>query len=207
MSPQTVRPRHTPLLPRRPVADDRRERHQQGSPRRHWIFDAFDFTQGPDGELVPDLTNENIRGVGLGLQIARDIFAFGGGLAPLQTPNASAVPPIITPAPNSPMPALPAQPASVGGCANPQPTLAAAAAPSDDSAAAGSTSGRVKGSAKKAVAKVLGKKETSEEETATGAAAPAANVQGSWPSGISEQDQDQPSYTGQGAWPSGICEK
>jgi hypothetical protein len=84
----------------------------------HWIFDAFDFTQDANGDLVPDLTNENIGGVGLGLRIARDIFAFGGGLAPKMTPPGTANPPITTPAPNSPMPTLPKQPATVGGCAD-----------------------------------------------------------------------------------------
>lgn len=84
----------------------------------HWIFDAFDFVEDDDGNLVPDLTNENIGGVGLGLRIARDIFAFGGGLAPKMTPAGVANPPITTPPPNSPMPTLPKQPASVGGCAD-----------------------------------------------------------------------------------------
>lgn len=79
---------------------------------------AFDFTQDGNGNLLPDLTNENIGGVGLGLRIARDIFAFGNGLAPKMTPNDTAVPPIITPALGSPMPARPKQPASIQGCAN-----------------------------------------------------------------------------------------
>jgi hypothetical protein len=63
------------------------------------------------------LTNENIGGVPLGLRIARDIFAFGAGKAPKMTPPGTANPPITTPPPDSPMPALPKQPASVGGCA------------------------------------------------------------------------------------------
>jgi len=83
----------------------------------HWIFDAFDFTEDVNGNLVPDLTNENIGGVPLGLRIARDIFAFGLGKAPKMTPVGTANPPITTPPPDSPMPALPKQPASVGGCA------------------------------------------------------------------------------------------
>ena len=83
----------------------------------HWIFDAFDFTEDAEGNLVPDLTNENIGGVPLGLRIARDIYAFGGGLAPKMTPPGTANPPITTPPANSPMPKFPKQPATVGGCA------------------------------------------------------------------------------------------
>jgi membrane-associated phospholipid phosphatase len=203
----TVRPRHTRFFPGglwQAIVENALSRVLLGV---HWIFDAFDFNQNPSGALVPDFTNENIGGVGLGLRIARDIFATGAGLAPRQTPNASAVPPIITPAPNSPMPALPAQPANVGGCANPQPTLSAAET-SFEEAAAGSSGGRVKGSAKKAVAKVLGKKGREEEPAGGGGARPegASSAQTPWPSGISEQDQGQPSNTG-GAWPSGISEK
>jgi vanadium chloroperoxidase len=82
----------------------------------HWVFDAFDFTQNADGDLVPDLTNENIGGVGLGLRIARDIFAFGSGLAPKMTPPGTANPPITTSAANTPLPTFPRQPATVGGC-------------------------------------------------------------------------------------------
>lgn len=85
----------------------------------HWIFDAFDFTEDEDGKLVPDLSNEDIGGVGLGLRIARDIFAHGNDIAPKMTPNTpEANPPITTPLAKSPMPTFPAQPASVGGCAN-----------------------------------------------------------------------------------------
>lgn len=85
----------------------------------HWIFDAFDFTEDEDeeGNLVPDLANEKIGGVGLGLRIARDIFASGGGIAPQMTPPGVADPPITTPDPDSPMPARPQQPWSVEGCA------------------------------------------------------------------------------------------
>lgn len=78
----------------------------------HWIFDAFTLKNGK-----PDLSR-NIGGVPLGLNIAEDIFAFGGGKAPKMTPDGTANPPITTPAPNSPMPTVPTQPASVGGCAN-----------------------------------------------------------------------------------------
>ncbi|HEY0427143.1 MAG TPA: hypothetical protein VGC76_04980 [Pyrinomonadaceae bacterium] len=97
----------------------------------HWIFDAFDFTQNANGDLVPDLTNENIGGVGLGLRIARDIFAFGGGLAPKMTPAGTAPPPITTPASNTPLPVFPKQPATVGGCAD-TVNLGGKASDSDD---------------------------------------------------------------------------
>jgi len=78
----------------------------------HWIFDAFALK----GDK-PDLSR-NIGGVPLGLDIAEDIFGFGGGKAPKMTPEGTANPPITTPEPKSPMPTVPAQPASVKGCAN-----------------------------------------------------------------------------------------
>lgn len=113
----TVRPRHTRAFPGglwEMIIENAMSRIFLGV---HWIFDAFDFTEDKDtGELIPDLSNENIGGVPLGLRIARDIFAFGGGLAPKMTPAGTANPPITTPAPNSPMPALPKQPASINGC-------------------------------------------------------------------------------------------
>lgn len=84
----------------------------------HWIFDAYDFTVDPNGNYIPDLTNENIGGVPLGLRIARDIFAFGAGKAPKMTPVGTANPPITTPPADSPMPQNPKQPGSVAGCAN-----------------------------------------------------------------------------------------
>ena len=43
----------------------------------HWSFDAFAL----DDNNKPDLTR-NIGGVPLGLKIAEDIFAAGGGKAP-----------------------------------------------------------------------------------------------------------------------------
>ena len=43
----------------------------------HWSFDAFAL----DANGKPDLTR-NIGGVPLGLNIAEDIFAAGGGKAP-----------------------------------------------------------------------------------------------------------------------------
>jgi vanadium chloroperoxidase len=114
----TVRPRHTRFFPGglwNMIIENATSRILLGV---HWIFDAFDFVEDKDGNLQPDLTNENIGGVGLGLRIARNIFAFGSGLAPKMTPSNVAVPPIITPPANSPMPAVPKQPASVQGCAN-----------------------------------------------------------------------------------------
>jgi vanadium chloroperoxidase len=133
----------------------------------HWIFDAFDFTEAKDGNLTPDLTNENIGGVGLGLRIARDIFASGGGRAPRMTPSSAAVPPIITPAANSPMPARPRQPASVGGCANTIVGLASAAVESKE---------------EEAVAEVYPPEASEEGEVQSG-----DQVQGAWPSGISQK--------------------
>lgn len=168
----------------------------------HWIFDAFDFTEDDDGKLVPDLTDENIGGVGLGLRIARDIFAFGGGKAPKMTPNGAAVPPIITPPANSPMPSRPKQPASVAGCAGPLAFSAPAGAAA--AAATPSKSGKAKGAAKKAVAKIL-RKDT--DDAADAATETPEQDEAPWPSGISEQDEDQTSSSGQGAWPSGISEK
>jgi hypothetical protein len=111
-----VRPRHTRFFPGglwNMIIENAISRVLLGV---HWIFDAFDFTEN-NGNLVPDLTNENIGGVGLGLRIARDIFATGSGLAPKMTPSGAAVPPIVTPPPNSPMPTVPKQPSSVLGCA------------------------------------------------------------------------------------------
>jgi vanadium chloroperoxidase len=196
----TVRPRHSRRFPGglwQMIIENATSRVLLGV---HWIFDSFDFTEDEEGTLVPDLANENIGGVGLGLRIARDVFAFGGGLAPKMTPPAAAVPPIITPAANSPMPTAPAQPASVGGCANTLPpgTLIAAAA------AEPSKAGKAKGAVKKGVAKVLGKKGTGED--AAPAEAPQQD-QEPWPSGISQQDEDQSGSVQPGAWPSGISEK
>lgn len=82
----------------------------------HWIFDAYDFVEDANGNLIPDLTDENIGGVPLGLRIARDIYNTGLGKAPVMTPLGSAIPPIATPAAGSPMPANPKQPASINNC-------------------------------------------------------------------------------------------
>lgn len=113
----TVRPRHARFFPGglwNMIIENAISRVLLGV---HWIFDAFDFTEGKDGNLMPDLTNEGIGGVPLGLRIARNIFSVGNGLAPRMTPANEAVPRIITPGPNSPMPTLPKQPASLSGCA------------------------------------------------------------------------------------------
>lgn len=157
----TVRPRHTRFFPGglwNMIIENAISRVLLGV---HWIFDAFDFAEDKDGNLVPDLTNENIGGVGLGLRIARDIFAFGTGKAPKMTPPNTAVPPIITPAPNSPMPAAPKQPESVQGCAD------AVVAPAQ---AAGT------------VQEVF-----SPEASEQGQVQSGGQVQGAYPSGISEK--------------------
>jgi vanadium chloroperoxidase len=98
----------------------------------HWIFDAYDFTVDVNGNLILDLSNENIGGVPLGLRIARDIYAFGLGKAPKMTPNGTASPPITTPPANSPMPAQPKQPASINGCIE-GPTISTGEEPKVDS--------------------------------------------------------------------------
>jgi hypothetical protein len=49
------------------------------------------------------------------------------------TPSGTASPPITTPAPNSPMPALPKQPASINGCIE-GPTISTGDEPKGDSA-------------------------------------------------------------------------
>jgi vanadium chloroperoxidase len=108
----TVRPRHTRYFPGglwQMIMENSLSRVYLGV---HWIFDAFDFKADGD-DLVPDLNDEEIGGVGLGLRIARDVFAHGGGKAPKEATDA---PPITTPVPGSVMPAAPKQPASVNGC-------------------------------------------------------------------------------------------
>lgn len=195
----TVRPRHTRPFPGglwQMIIENATSRVLLGV---HWIFDAFDFTEDGNGNLVPNLTNENIGGVGLGLRIARDVFAFGGGLAPKLTPNNAAVPPIITPAPDSPMPARPKQPGSIQGCAD---TLVVLAPHQPAAATKSSKKGAAKGASKKGAAKGSAKK-----GAAKGAAPaePPEQDQAAWPSGVSEQDEAPPAV--QGAWPSGISEK
>jgi membrane-associated phospholipid phosphatase len=132
----TVRPRHARRFPQglwQMIVENAASRVMLGV---HWIFDAFDFSEDEDGNVVPNLANDNVGGVGLGLRIARDIFAAGGGKAPKMTPAASAVPP-IPPVTDAPMPAWPRQPASVLGCVGAPPALAAAAAEGDQAAIAG----------------------------------------------------------------------
>ncbi|HEX8243749.1 MAG TPA: hypothetical protein VF541_09645 [Longimicrobium sp.] len=101
----------------------------------HWIFDAFDFVEDERGNLVPDLANEFVGGVGLGLRIARDIYAAGGGLAPKMTPAGAALPPITTPPADSPLPSWTRQPTSVGACVGAPPVAPAAAATTADAPA------------------------------------------------------------------------
>ncbi|MDP9190493.1 MAG: phosphatase PAP2 family protein [Acidobacteriota bacterium] len=194
----TVRPRHTRPFPGglwQMILENGLSRVYLGV---HWIFDAFDFTGGANGPLNPSLADERIGGVGLGLRIARDIFAWGNGNGPKMTPI-GIDPPITTPDPTTvpppAMPTTPAQPGSIKGCAS---TLA----PGSFTAAA-AVKGRGKGSAKKGLAKVTGKKGA----VATGAEIATPEDQGPWPAGISEQDGDQAGSSGQGAWPSGISEK
>ena len=116
----TVRPRHTRYFPEglwSMIIENATSRVYLGV---HWIFDAFDF-KVVNGNLEPDLADEKIGGVGLGLRIARDIYLTGNKLAPKMTPfdpNHPAAPPIETPTPDSPMPAAPKQPATVQGCAD-----------------------------------------------------------------------------------------
>jgi vanadium chloroperoxidase len=131
----------------------------------HWIFDAFDFAEDK-GNLVPDLTNENIGGVGLGLRIARDIFKSGGGLAPKMTPSNAALPPIETPKPGSPMPAVPRQPASVKKCADAEKAAA----------------GTARGARKKAAVQDVFPPEADEQ-----AQVRSGQVQSAYPSGLSEK--------------------
>jgi hypothetical protein len=200
----TVRPRHTRFFPGglwQMIIENATSRIMLGV---HWIFDAFDFSENKNGDLVPNLTNENIGGVGLGLRIARDIFAFGSGLAPKMTPN-NVAPPITTPPPNSPLPVRPQQPASIQGCAD----TVAAAPQAEEAEAESSKNVAAKGSSKKGAAKKGAAKGAAKKGAAKTAAAPEApeQGQGAWPSGISEEDEDQLSSQAQGAWPSGISEK
>jgi membrane-associated phospholipid phosphatase len=112
----TVRPRHTRRFPEglwQMILENAVSRVYLGV---HWIFDAFDFRKDGDA-LVPDLGNERIGGVGLGLRIARDMFAYGNQTAPRMSPD-TAKPPIEIPPPGSATSAMPQQPASVKGCAD-----------------------------------------------------------------------------------------
>ena len=116
----TVRPRHTRRFPDGlwgMILENAVSRVYLGV---HWIFDAFDFRKNGN-DLDPDLGNEDIGGVGLGLRIARDVFKHGmNGKGPQMTPQnpppAKTEPPITTPPPGTPMPAKPKQPGSVNNC-------------------------------------------------------------------------------------------
>lgn len=218
----TVRPRHTRFFPGglwEMIIENATSRVLLGV---HWIFDAFDFTQAGGGALVPSLANEQIGGVGLGLRIARDIFAFGnGGQGPRMTPS-NVVPPIITPPGEQPggpvaLPTRPIQPASIQGCvgvSTPVPPQgqqqgcgAPVVPPLQAQPAAAATRSSKKGGAK-ASAKKGGAKGSSKKGAAKNAAADTTvQEEAMWPAGISEQDGDQADYGIQGAWPSGISEK
>lgn len=86
----TVRPRHLRDFPkglRQMIEENGRSRVYLGV---HWVFDAF----AVKGNNIPDLTRTDsdgkfFGGVPLGLQIAEDVFEFGGGKAPKK----SVVPP------------------------------------------------------------------------------------------------------------------
>lgn len=111
----TVRPRHTRYFPKglwEMIIENGLSRVFLGV---HWVFDAFDFKLDGD-ELKPDLDDEEIGGVGLGLRIARDIFQWGDGKGPRQAKE-GAKPPIETPA-AGPMPVAPTQPATEDNCAD-----------------------------------------------------------------------------------------
>jgi vanadium chloroperoxidase len=182
----TVRPRHTRYFPDglwQMIIENAVSRVMLGV---HWIFDAFDFTGGGGNSTPnPSLADEHIGGVGLGLRIARDIFAHGSGQGPQMTPD-TVLPPITTPSPGSPMPTHPEQPTEVGGCIGP------AIAERTRRVTKPTKKGAKKGARKKAAKGDVITEESGKEEQA-------------WPSGISEQDEAAP--TGSGAWPSGISEK
>jgi vanadium chloroperoxidase len=75
-----VRPKHARAFPRglwQMIEENGFSRVWLGV---HWSFDAF----AVDASGKPDLT-QNIGGVALGLKIAEDIFAAGGGKAPVKS--------------------------------------------------------------------------------------------------------------------------
>jgi vanadium chloroperoxidase len=77
----TIRPRHIRAFPRglwQMIEENGLSRVYLGV---HWFFDAFAL----DGSGRPDLS-KNIGGVPLGLRIAEDIFAAGGGKGPVKSP-------------------------------------------------------------------------------------------------------------------------
>jgi hypothetical protein len=133
----------------------------------HWFFDAFDFKKNGD-DLVPDLNDEMIGGVGLGLRIARDIFANGNGKGPQMTP-ASVKPPLETPDPYKVVtPTFPIQPGSVKGCVDYRP------------------GGKAETKGKKG-ATADTTQEWPEGVSAQDDSAGQAPVHSAWPSGISEK--------------------
>jgi vanadium chloroperoxidase len=192
----TVRPRHTRRFPGglwEMIIENALSRVLLGV---HWIFDAFDFTQATNGDLLPDLTNENIGGVGLGLRIARDMFAFGSGVAPKMTPSGTAVPPIITPTGSPPLPVRVMQPALVGGCVD---SIINPLEPEARHQQARKGTG--KGAGKKRAAKGAAGPKTAKPDPG----AKGGEAQADWPSGISEQDDSPPNT--QSAWPSGVSQR
>ena len=52
----------------------------------HWVFDAFAVKANNTADLKRKVGGKFIGGVPLGLQIAEDVFQFGGGLAPKKSP-------------------------------------------------------------------------------------------------------------------------
>lgn len=84
----TARPRHVRNFPgglRTMIDENGRSRVYLGV---HWVFDAFVTNDDGSAEGAPDLrrtdpvTGNFFGGVPLGLQIAEDVFGFGGGKAP-----------------------------------------------------------------------------------------------------------------------------
>ena len=77
-----VRPRHVRDFPDglwQMIEENGRSRVYLGV---HWVFDAFAVKAGNTPDLKKNVGGKFIGGVPLGLQIAEDIFQFGGGKAP-----------------------------------------------------------------------------------------------------------------------------
>jgi hypothetical protein len=78
----TVRPRHVRDFPDglwQMIEENGRSRVYLGV---HWVFDAFAVKAGNKPDLTRQVGGNFIGGVPLGLQIAEDVFQFGGGKAP-----------------------------------------------------------------------------------------------------------------------------
>jgi Vanadium chloroperoxidase N-terminal domain/PAP2 superfamily len=78
----TVRPRHVRNFPEglwQMIEENGRSRVYLGV---HWVFDAFAVKANNKPDLTKKVGGKFIGGVPLGLQIAEDIFQFGGGKAP-----------------------------------------------------------------------------------------------------------------------------